>query len=84
MLNRIEAICSLADGETLKSAYRSIILERWCDERNDSREVHRLYQRFDETPPTTIVFDGFTYREGQCSGPSRLWVTYDRIEGLEE
>lgn len=81
MLNRVEAICTLADGETLKSAYRELILERWCEERNDTRPVYTLFQRLDETPPSTIDFDGFTYREGQCSGPSRLWVTYDRIEG---
>lgn len=79
ILTRVEAILTLADGETLSSRYRRIYFERWDDKRNDTVIVAERFQLLESPVPWEITLNGQHYRQGQCSGPSMVWVTFDSI-----
>lgn len=81
ILTRVEAICTLSAGESLSSLYRRIYFERWDDERNDSVVVAERFQLLESSVPWEIRLGGKLYRQGQCSGPGMVWVTFDHIEG---
>lgn len=78
MLTFVEACLALPDGETLRDYYRTIELTCWSDTKNDDVLISKLYQTRDEDAPWVIEFEGHTYHQGQCSGPSMGWVCYER------
>lgn len=79
LVNRIEAICSLRDGEKLADKYHFIHLHGWCEVRNRDVNVFDLFFPRGEAMPDIIEFDGHKYALGQCSGPAMSVVWFDRL-----
>ena len=81
LLSHVDAALALPAGGTLRDHYRLIELTCWDAEENEDVADCRFFQPVDEPAPWLIHRDGYTYRQGQCSGPAMRWVAYER-EGI--